>query len=175
MNSIPHKSQSGFTLVMSMIILLILTMLGITSMQGTQSELAMAGNMREADNAFQAAEVGLIAAEEFIEASTSKTDYNDSAGLISKNALDPDYFDPDVWKPAQIANGVTLANAYSKPKFILKYLGDRSQNEVAAVNIGAYGTQQPGFTVSLFRTTTRGYGQTDRATRMIQSYYGKEF
>lgn len=173
MLSQPNK-QSGFALVLSLILLIILTMLGLTSMHSTKTEIAMAGNMRESDLAFQSAEIGLISSEEFIELSTSKTDYNDLNGLISENSDDPDYYDDDSWNNVKNSSA-TLNSVYANPKYIIKYLGDRSQNEVAAVNIGGYGSEQPGFTVSYFRATSRGYGQTERATRMIQSYYGKEF
>ena len=70
---------------------------------------------------------------------------------------------------------ITLPHVVEQPVFIIRYLGDRSQNEVAAVNIGGYGSSQPGMTVSNFRITARGTGQTGNAYRYVQSYYGKEF
>jgi type IV pilus assembly protein PilX len=169
------NSQSGFTLIMSMIFLLVLTVLGLSATQSTRMEVAMAGNMRDSDISFQAAEAGLSSAEEFIESTVSKTDFNDTNGLYAAETVDPDYFDNTSWANVREASGTSLALSSATPKFIIKYLGDRSQNEVAAVNIGGYGTAQPGFTVSNFRVTARGFGQTDRANRMIQSYYGKEF
>ena len=169
-----QKKQNGFTLIMSMILLLVLTMLGLAAAKTTRLEMAMAGNMRNSDMSFQAAEVGLTAAEAFIEASHSKTEYNDSSGLISNLSADPDYFDSTTWDNVRVAD-VSLPGVTAPPKFIIKYLGDRSQNEVAMVNIGGYGSQQPGFTVSNFRVTAKGFGQTVNAGRTLQSYYGKSF
>ena len=170
------QKQAGFTLVMSMILLIILTMLGLTSIQSTRTEIAMAGNMRESDMAFQIAEMGLSSAEIYIEDAASKLDFNtDTPGLFAITDDDPDYFLNTTWDASQTADAAVLPHALSKPKFVIKYLGDRSQNEVAAVNVGGYGTAQPGITVSNFRATAMGGGQTDSATRMIQSYYGKEF
>ncbi len=160
---------------MSMIFLLVLTILGLSATQSTRMEVAMAGNMRDSDISFQAAEAGLSSAEEFIESTVSKLAFNDSDGLIALDTVDPDYFDNSSWTNVKEATGASLPLSSASPKFIIKYLGDRSQNEVAAVNIGGYGTAQPGFTVSNFRVTARGFGQSDRANRMIQSYYGKEF
>lgn len=170
----PHQKQSGLALVISLILLVILTMLGLSSMQGTMTEIAMSGNLRESNLSFQAAEVGLISAEEYIENSISRTVYNNANGLLDENTVDPDYFDDANWNAVQVSSA-TIWDVHSKPKFIIKYLGDRSQNAVAAVNIGGYGTAQPGRTVSNFRTTSRGYGQTVRSTTMVQSYFGKEF
>jgi type IV pilus assembly protein PilX len=145
-------------------------------MQSTRLETAMAGNMRESDLAFQAAEMGLDAGENHVQTvTTSKTDFNNpGAGLYGASDDDPDYFDTNSWSVAQTAT-VSLSQLYNQPQFIIKYLGDRSQNPVAKVNIGGYGNAQPGITVSNFRITARGVGQTSSAPRLVQSYFGKEF
>lgn len=170
-----HKSQSGVALVISLIILVSLTILGVTSMQATRTEISMAGNQREAGLTFNAAEAGLRNAEAFVTNSISKTDYSDpSVGLYDKSEADPDYGDSLTWDSSQVAS-TSLSYVLEQPKFIVKYLGDRSQNEVAAVNIGGYGSSQPGMTVSNFRITSRGLGQTENSFRYVQSYYGKEF
>lgn len=173
--NIPVHSQSGVTLVVSLIILVALTVLGVTSMQSTRTEISMAGNQRELGKTFNAAEAGLRDAEAFVRDSNSKTVYSDpGAGLYDKTDPDPDYGLPATWDAAKTAT-ITLSGVYEQPKFIVRYLGDRSQNEVAAVNIGGYGTSQPGMTVSNFRITARGTGQSGNARRYLQSYYGKEF
>ena len=86
MNISQHKNQTGFTLIMSLLILVVLTILGLTSTQSTRTEVAMAGNLRESDMAFQVAEMGLSSAEQFVETTISKTSFNDLNGLISKSA-----------------------------------------------------------------------------------------
>ncbi|MFZ9037308.1 MAG: pilus assembly PilX family protein [Gammaproteobacteria bacterium] len=175
MNTPSYKKQSGMALIISLIILISMTILGVASMQATRTEVSMAGNQREAGLSFNATEAGLSAAERYIEDSISKTAYNDPAiGLYDRLETDPDYGDKTVWDASQIAT-TTLPFVTEQPRFIIKYLGDRSQNEVAAVNIGGYGSSQPGKTVSNFRVTSRGVGQTANSFRFIQSYYGKEF
>jgi len=167
--------QSGITLLISLILLVTLTVLGLTSMQASRTEVSMAGNQREADIAFNAAEGGLKDAENFVGASTSKNTYTDpSTGLYAKNDDDPDYYKDLTWVSSQ--NAVTvIPHVYEQPKFIAKYLGDRSQNEAAALNIGGYGSGLPGKTVSNFRITAKGVGQTTNSVRYVQSYYGKEY
>jgi type IV pilus assembly protein PilX len=175
-----NKQQSGMVLVVSLIILISLTMLGVTSMQATRTEVSMAGNLRESGITFNAAEAGLRNAEAFIMNSASKNVFADPAnGLFDKIDEDPDYSDIASWDGtgatgAQDAS-TSLSLVYEQPKFIVKYLGDRAQNEVAAVNIGGYGSGQPGTIVSNFRVTARGTGQAGNAYRYVQSYYGKEF
>ena len=55
----PSGSQRGTALIMSMVILMILTILGITAMGTALLEEKMSGNTQEATRAFQAAESGL--------------------------------------------------------------------------------------------------------------------
>lgn len=59
----PHvpnvRSQQGAALVMALVILLILTLLGVTAMGTSSLEEKMAGNIQEATRAFEAGESGL--------------------------------------------------------------------------------------------------------------------
>lgn len=175
MNKFNFRQQSGMTLVVSLIILVSLTILGLASMQSSRTEVSMAGNLRESVLTFNAAEAGLRSAESFVFDSTTKNVFTDpSIGLFDKTDEDPDYADDATWTASQTAT-TSLAHVVEQPVFIIKYLGDRSQNEVGAVNIGGYGSGQPGMTVSNFRVTARGTGQTGNAHRHVQSYYGKEF
>jgi type IV pilus assembly protein PilX len=58
--------QSGAVLIISLIMLLLLTLIGASSMQTTTLEEKMAGNMRDRNIAFQAAESALRDAEQDI-------------------------------------------------------------------------------------------------------------
>ena len=170
-----YSRQTGMTLIVSLIILVSLTILGVTSMQSTRTEIAMAGNLRESGLTFNAAEAGLDAGETFIiNSATNGVFSNPIIGLYPETANDPSYNVSATWDASQTAS-TTLPYVIEQPRFIIKYLGDRSQNEVAKVNIGGYGTGQPGLTVSNFRVTARGAGQSGNAYRMVQSYYGRNF
>jgi len=54
-----RTTQSGAALVVGMILLLILTLLAISGMSTSTTELVMAGNEQYQENAFQAAETGI--------------------------------------------------------------------------------------------------------------------
>ncbi len=176
-----RQKQQGVALVVSLIILVSLTMLGLTSIQRTTVDLAMAGNQRETALMFQSAEMGLVAAENYIDAQNSIADFdNPSQGLYEVRAEDTTYFSPDYfsdssWTAAsQIA--ATSLDAYEQPRFKIEYLGDRSSNPLAeGLNLGGgYGGQQTGEESSIFRSTSRGAGLTGNSFRYIQAYYGKE-
>lgn len=169
------QKQSGMTLVVSLLILITLTILGVTSMQASRTEISMAGNLRESGIAFNAAEAGLSNAERYAAISVSKTIFADpSKGLYSNTDEDPDYYADATWAAAQTAT-TALPHVLEQPKFVIRYLGDRAQNEAAAVNIGGYGSGQPGKIVSNFRITSKAVGQTSNSPRYVQSYYGKEY
>ncbi len=170
-----YRGQTGMTLVVSLIILVAMTLLGVTSMQSTRTEIAMAGNLRKAGIAFNAAEAGLRAAENFVDNSNAAADFNDpSVGLYAELDNDPPYGISATWDASQTAT-TSLPDIAEQPKFIIHYLGDRSQNEVASVNIGGYGNSQPGLTVANFRITARGTGQAMGHHRLVQSYYGLQY
>ena len=60
-------TQQGAVLIISLIILLLMTLIGTTGMQVTSLEEKMAGNMRDRNLAFQAAESALSAAETYLQ------------------------------------------------------------------------------------------------------------
>ena len=163
------KQQSGAVLVVSMVILVAITMLGITSMKNSLTELTMSGNLRESNLTFQAAEAGLKAAETVIK-NTSLADYDGSTSMLGKNDIDPDYLDDNTWVQATEAN-VTLKNIANKPKYIIHYLGDTDTNANASIAIGGYGRNRSGTKLSNFRVTSRGSGQTGNFSRTVQSYF----
>ncbi len=168
--------QQGAALVVSLIILIAMTMLGITSMRGTQTEMAMAGNLRESGLTFQAAEAGLRSAETIVENSNSSSIFDgSSASMLDDSDADPDYLDHETWDAAtELA--LDLQGIANNPRYIIKFLGDWSQNPLALISIGGgYGGQPPGRITSNYRVTARGSGQTGNTFRTVQSYYGIEY
>jgi len=61
------KHQKGAVLIVSLVLLIIMTLLGISGMNDTVMQERMAGNQRNSTLAFQAAESALRAGEEFID------------------------------------------------------------------------------------------------------------
>ncbi len=173
-----RQKQQGVALVISLIILVSLTMLGLTSIQRTTTDLAMAGNQRETGLMFQAAEVGLSSAETFIGNSTTNADFNNAGlGLITVQDNNPAYNGPNYFRPnwgTSSQQTATALDAWEQPRYMIEYLGDRSQNPLASINIGGYGTQQTGDIVSIYRSTSRGVGLTVSSFRYVQAYFGKD-
>lgn len=67
MRVLSNKSrEKGAVLVVSMLLLMVMILLGLTAMQMTRMEERMAGNTRDGNLAFQGAEAGLRNAEDWI-------------------------------------------------------------------------------------------------------------
>ena len=179
MNIYSQSNQQGVTLVFSLVILVTLTLLGISSIQSTRTELAMAGNQRESNLMFQAAEMGLRAAEANILTSTSNGDFvNPALGLSTvapqTAGFNPNYFAAATWATTASQEAGTGTYSSAKPRYIIEYLGNRKQNPLAqGLNIGGYGNGQTGEIVSIYRSTARGVGLTGNSFRYVQSYFGK--
>jgi type IV pilus assembly protein PilX len=67
MTALPMNNQRGAILIIAMVMLLLLTIIGLSSMRGTSLQESMAGNMRDSSLAFQAAEAALRKGEEVVD------------------------------------------------------------------------------------------------------------
>lgn len=107
-----HTNQRGTALVFSMVILLILTILGISAMRTTALEQIMAGNTQEMTRAFQAADSGMAKALDFMRT-------NASSGVTA---------DPGAFAATSYSFGtVSSANAM-KPSFLQIGQGARGES-----------------------------------------------
>ncbi|TVR92242.1 MAG: hypothetical protein EA418_13395 [Wenzhouxiangellaceae bacterium] len=62
-NAVQRRAQEGAVLILALMFLLVLTLLGLASMQNTQLQERMAGNFADRNNAFQLAELAVRTAE----------------------------------------------------------------------------------------------------------------
>ncbi|MEI6267314.1 MAG: PilX N-terminal domain-containing pilus assembly protein [Methylococcaceae bacterium] len=121
--------QSGAVLIISLIMLLLLTIIGASSMQTTSLEEKMAGNLRDRNLAFQAAESALNAAEASLDppnALPTFTDagtggfYSETSTIPAASAILTDSF----WTTnSKVTSTVTtLGNGISTPVYIIQQL-----------------------------------------------------
>lgn len=76
--------QRGVALFLALVVLLIITILGVSGLQTTTLGERMAANARDRDMAFQAAEAALIDAERYLQNATLNP-FNNAAGLYLLN------------------------------------------------------------------------------------------
>lgn len=180
MNKINCK-QTGAVLFVGLMMLLVMSLIAITSMQGSTLEERMAGNTRDNLVALQTAEAALQAGEALLDSGTlSLVSFdNDGTDALYDNA------DDDLWKT--ISTSLTgwadsnstrymafnPSNVTTEPRFIIQHV---SETQVAPkLLVENYGEGQAGQTIQLFRVTARGTGGSDNTEVVLQSMYGVDW
>lgn len=147
--SLPNK-QSGVVLVIGLIMLLLLTLIGLTGTHATSLEEKMAGNAQDQAIAFQAAEATLLEAEKFIlEHSSSSATYTGAGGLYDIDVDEPtDYFAESVWTAENSAStpngfGHNFVNnsgiAIADPLYVIKKIEQNGDKSVFKITVRAVG------------------------------------
>jgi type IV pilus assembly protein PilX len=164
--------EGGSALIVSLLILIVLSLLGLTAVRTTTLEEKMAGNLRDNDLAFQSAESALRDAETFVDTVVSVNAFNDTGGLYSSGTPDPDYFAAATWSTANSAAfSGAITGVANQPRYIIKYMGV-VPTPGGALNIGGYGKEQAG-TLHSFRISARGTGGRGGTQVVLQEYYGR--
>ncbi len=159
------KKQSGVVLAISLILLLLLTLIGITGMQTTSLEEKMAGNTRDRNIAFQAAESTLLEAEKFIQNNTTTAvTYDGSNGLLDSSDAEPNYFASNTWTsansaatPSNFGNNFGLS---TDPHYVIKKIASLPAN-------GSVGPR------TIFKITARAVGSSLGTQVVLQEIYEK--
>jgi type IV pilus assembly protein PilX len=174
--SSPLQNQSGVVMVIGLIMLLLLTLIGITASQVTGLEEKMAGNSRDQNIAFQAAEAVLRDGEDMIENGIVSLSAFSGAPYYSEDDAHPDYRASTSWNSTSSSSYATsMPLVHSQPRYYIKYIGTDTANSDASINIGVYGESSSGATVSRFTVTARGTGRQDNSQVFLQSHYAKKF
>ncbi|NWO08515.1 MAG: hypothetical protein HLX50_23250, partial [Alteromonadaceae bacterium] len=80
-------SESGSVLIVSLIMLLLLSLIGVAGMQNTTLQNRMTGNLQDRELAFQAAEAAIREAEAWLAGNNPPREFSDNAnGLYEANA-----------------------------------------------------------------------------------------
>ena len=169
-------SQAGSALIISLIVLVILTMLGVTGMRSSVLEEKMAGNLRDSQLAFQAAEATLREAEQYIDSnivSTTNFDTNGSDGLYNKSVIN--LWDNINWDSTDSLEYTSFDSSYeinTPPRYIIQHLSTQI-NDVDELNLDNYGQGTGSGRIEMFLITARATGSSGNSVVMLQTTYGK--
>jgi type IV pilus assembly protein PilX len=168
------KKQSGAVLVVSLIMLLLLTLIGVAGSQVTGLEEKMASNRRDQNLSFQAAEAALRAAEVKVLSKDTTAEF-DSKRLLSDEEPLPNYFNPDTWKnEGSFSFDSGIEEVATQPRYFIKYVRDSTPSNIE--NCSGYGQgAKCEVIVSYFIVTARGTGAMDTSQSYLRLYYGKKF
>jgi type IV pilus assembly protein PilX len=170
--------QRGAVLIMALLLVVVLTMLGVSAMQGAVMEERMAGNAHDHNMAFQSAESGLRDAAAWLLGLAARPDANDtgSNGIYEIGILGDgvgDYaFD---WAGSGRDYGTGTSNDASDfsyhaalPAYVVEetaFVRDSLDPEAAAQGQGKY----------YYTVSSIGYGGSGASEAVAQSVYEKRY
>ena len=170
----PLTRQRGATLVVGMILMVLLTLLGLTAMGTSLLEERMAANARDRIRAFQAAEAALRLCEAAIDPNTTIFNLTGGVGGMYSNV------DPARWQanwsgwtapvPA-IREYDGLPLVASQPRCIAEQLAAEINEKPGAAESLRRGLPvETARTYRHYRVTARGVGASERTVVMLQSH-----
>lgn len=165
------NKQDGAALIFSLIILLVLTLLGITSMNNATLEEKMAYNMRDLNLSFEAAEAALREAEVWLQQQNNE-DLISARGFVYQQGELPDLSnqDHDWWTNNNntgsygIAGSDALSEVSTQPRFVI-------ESGFVEDNVELNNEER----IYYYRITARGTGATDTAQTITQNVYARRF
>jgi type IV pilus assembly protein PilX len=174
-----RSRQNGVALFISLVLLLVLTIAGVSAVQTTTLEERMARNSHDAMMAFQSAESALRQAETWMEANVNSTAiFNDAGtnGLWTAAEFDEDdrWTNAGVWSgAASVQVPVSVPDVAEQPRYIIEWLATVERTEGAAMLNSSY--QSVSDRIEIFRVTARGVGGSANSQVVLQSTYGMIF
>jgi type IV pilus assembly protein PilX len=176
---ISHKNQRGAILVTAMLLLLVLTIIGITAAQMTRMQERMAGNLRDQNLAFQGSEAGLRDGEALIRSRIARPDTCTEAPcafwtrgtLAGISAENQDWWDDNATElePDGDRSTVThdMAELEADPQFVVEALGFVSDS----LTVGHAPPEGRDF----YQVTGRSTGGSGSATTVLRTTYARRF
>ena len=173
--SVIHKRQTGASLIVSLMLLVVLPLLGLSGMQSTIMQERMSSNVRDKGLAFQAAESALRGGEDWVQSQPiSKLTAPGGSCSAPCNLVRLDYYnnmstrDFSWWETTgrtytDMPGGIVA----SAPRFIVEEHSTRPDSLTTGTDYSTAPVR------SLFRLTAMGVGGTITAESMIQTLYAR--
>ena len=172
-----RKRSAGVALFVSLVLLLMLTIVGVSTVQTTTLEVRMARNEHDSMLAFQAAELALRDGEAaaMLLAPTASFEDSGANGLWTLAAMgQPDRWQlADVWAPGggrSIEAHTPMQGKQRPPRYIIEYLTTVLRDSGGYQSLMA--EPQPDDQIQVYRITARGVGASEKAVVMLQSTFG---
>ena len=160
--------QDGMVLITGLIFMVVLTLIVVASMRTTLLEERMAGNARDTDLAFQAAEAALRAGEEVLNSDLLEEFTSTSPAYLSVDTrMDTYWRDTHDWSADAEAVTGTITGVSAAPRFVIEELRP----------IPAAGNESETFkplldsSIFIFKVTARGVGGNPSTVVVLQSTY----
>lgn len=179
--------QRGAVLVISLLLLLVMTLLGLGASQSTRLQERMAGNQRDQEVALQGAEASLRAAETILSPMVNEVltrclspgdncnAYDMKVLVVNAAAQDADKVELDLANQADswwdqwgrdYANATGLRDVSTTPEYVIEHKAE--VREVLSVSGSNLNTVR-----DFYMATARSTGMTDTAQVVLQTSYAR--
>ncbi|TDT37124.1 type IV pilus assembly protein PilX [Halospina denitrificans] len=172
-----RTNQSGSALLLALIMLLVLSLLAISGMEGSVMQERMQSAQRQGAMALEISESGARDAEQWLEKNVVTLNVFDGTnGLYDATVQEqraPDPFSATVWegsssKTATSVDGVT-------PRYFIEYMGRGFKPEQrAGGNISGYSHDSGAFESRAFRIVVHATSPSGKGSRLIEVYYTRK-
>ncbi len=173
MNTRQSFAQRGSALIISLVILIVMTLIGLTGISTSSLEEKMAGNTRDRALAFQAAEAALRDGEAYFDdeivAITAAFD-GSNTGLYPAGS-NPDVFSGETWENSRVYSDI-IDDVDTQPRYIIELLGEIGGTG-DTLNIQGYGESSGLTGLTAVRVTARGTGGSDNSVVILQSNFSR--
>lgn len=167
-----QQTQRGAVLAVAMIVLMVLTLIGLVSIQATSLDAKLSGNLRDLNLAMQSTESSLREAENLIETLVNTNGFGVGSGLYAQGTA-PDPFTAGTWTGATSIVSTGNYGSVVQPRFFIEFVGNVG-GDLTGPNVTNYGGGSSS-SVSVFRVVARGTGATGTAQVILESFYGRQF
>ena len=171
-----HSRQRGAILIVSLILLLVMTILALTVAQTSRVQERMAGNIRDSDLSFQAAEAGLRDAENFlwrqtaqpITCGTAPCDVyqEDSFDATDLRVQDESWWDEN-GKEYGVADTHEVTGVQRDPRYVIEELGFTPFSLTVGKGVPSGRT--------FYRNTAHAFGGTKTAQTVVEDTFTRPY
>lgn len=177
-----RRDEQGAVLIVGLVMLLLMTIVGLSAVSGSNMQELMVGNLRDKSLAFQAAEAGLRIGEDAVNGVNPPDTSGTVKGFVEElpNGTNATYWrESHVWVDPVPANSdsvvtdVDLLVTSEQPRYVVEKLiaVDVLGGEGSGVDYGEL-LKLPDLQV--YRITSRGVGLTNNTVVYLQSIYRRE-
>lgn len=165
--------QSGIILPISLVFLVILTLLGLASMKRSVFDQKISSNIQDKHYSFEAAELGLKHAENWLEEQDSapipKAQCTNFPCVLNRvTSRYPKEQNFSWWQTHANTVNIQLPELYSQPQHIIEF--SQFVPDDASIGLG-YNNQGTYY----YRITAHSKGHTSTAATILESHMGKRY
>lgn len=179
---LPQRREEGAVLVVGLVMVLLISIISVSAIRGSNLQESMAGNMRERNLAFQASESALRVGEALVSDQVSRPLMTNSQGMYNDTYTTPTTsvltFTEANWKDAAKVKVTALSLEYvlREPTYIVEQLdpdiGMGAAMEGSAIDLE--GMQNTG-DITPYRVTARGFGASEYSVKTLQTTYNRRY